>query len=130
MASQVVYVDTSALAALLVDQPEREALIRWLDATDADLVACDLLETELRRLAVREQIDQVLVTQILEGVSLATLDRSIMRSAGFLPMRYLRSLDAIHLEAALRLNADAILTYDARLQQAAQEVGLEVIAPK
>ncbi|WP_296136830.1 hypothetical protein [uncultured Tessaracoccus sp.] len=30
-----IYVDTSALAALLVDQPERETLLAWLDRTTA-----------------------------------------------------------------------------------------------
>ena len=56
--SGVVYVDTSALAALLIDQPESAALLDWLDSTAAELVSSDLLETELRRVAVREGLDQ------------------------------------------------------------------------
>lgn len=125
----VVYADTSAMGALLVDQPESPALIAWLDETSADLVSADLLETELRRIAVREGIDQSDVTAILDGVSLAALDRAVYRSAGFLPIQFLRTLDALHLEAAMRLDASAILTYDHRLADAARIVGLEVIAP-
>lgn len=125
----VTYVDTSALGALLIDQPESQALLEWLDQTAAVLVSSDLLETELRRVAVREQIDQADVTKILDGVGLAALDRATYRSAGFLPMPYLRTLDALHLEAAVRLNADAMLTYDHRLSEAAKMMGLEVIAP-
>ena len=125
----VVYVDTSALGALLIDQPESLVLVDWLDQTTATLVSSDLLETELRRLAVREGLDQTDVTRVLDGVALAALDRAVYRSAGFLPMPYLRTLDALHLEAALRLDADAILTYDHRLGDAARSVGVDVIAP-
>lgn len=125
----VVYVDTSALGALLVAQPETEALVEWLDQVDATLVSSDLLETELRRMAIREGRDQTKVSVILDGVSLAALDRATYRSAGILPMPYLRTLDALHLEAAIRLDAEAILTYDHRLAEAAAAVGLDVVAP-
>ena len=125
----VVYVDTSALGALLVEQLESDALESWLDQTSDILVSSDLLEIELRRLAVREGIDQADVTRLLDGVSLAALDRAVYRSAGLLPMPYLRTLDALHLEAAMRLDATAVLTYDRRLSKAARSVGLRVVAP-
>jgi len=125
----LVYVDTSALGALLISQAETDALAEWLDQTDVSLVSSDLLETELRRMAVREELDQAKVSAILDGVSLAALDRAIYRSAGFLPMPYLRTLDALHLEAAIRLDVDAILTHDYRLAEAAVAIGLDVIAP-
>ena len=121
--------DTSALGALLVEQPESDALEQWLDQTTALQVSNDLLETELRRLAVREGLEQADVTLLLDGVGLAALDRAVYRSAGLLPMPYLRTLDALHLEAAMRLDAAAILTYDRRLGEAARPVGLQVIAP-
>lgn len=125
----LVYVDTSALGALLVRQVETPALAAWLDRASARLVSSDLLETELRRMAVREDRDQAAVSTLLEGVSLAVLDRAAYRSAGLLPMPYLRTLDALHLEAALRLDVDGVLTYDRRLSEAARSAGLQVIAP-
>ena len=124
-----MYVDTSALGALLVERLESDALESWLDQTSDMLVSSDLLEVELRRLAVREGIDQADVTRLLDGVSLAALDRAVYRSAGLLPMPYLRTLDALHLEAAIRLDAAAVLTYDRRLSKAARSVGLRVVAP-
>lgn len=124
-----VYVDTSALGAVLLDQPHSPALLDWLDATPAALVSSDLLETELRRIAVREGLDQSDVTQLVDGVSLASLDRAVYRSAGLLPMPYLRALDALHLEAAMRLDVSGILTYDRRLWQAARACGLDVFSP-
>lgn len=126
---RVVYVDTSALAALLKPEPESESLERWLDDTSATLVSSDLLETELRRVAVRDGLSQTDVTALLDGVALAALDRAVFRNAGFLPMEMLRTLDALHLEAAIRLDADAMLTYDHRLALAAEAAGLTVIAP-
>ncbi|GAB4076145.1 type II toxin-antitoxin system VapC family toxin [Nostocoides australiense] len=125
----VTYVDTSALGALLIEQPESEALAEWLDNTTDHLVSCDLLETELRRLAVREGLDQHDVTAILDGVALAALDRAAYRGAGILPMPYLRALDALHLEAALRLAAHSVLTYNHRLAAAARTLGLTVVNP-
>lgn len=125
----VVYVDTSALGTLLVERLESDALESWLDQTSDMLVSSDLLEVELRRLAVREGIDQADVTRLLDGVSLAALDRAVYRSASLLPMPYLRTLDALHLEAAMRLDAAAVLTYDRRLSKAARSVGLRVVAP-
>ena len=125
----IVYLDTSALGALLIEQPESNALVEWLDRTADVLVSSDLLETELRRITVREGIDQGAVTRILDGVGLAALDRAVYRGAGLLPMPYLRTLDALHLEVAMRLDATAVLTYDHRLGEAARAVGLQVIAP-
>ena len=125
----IVYVDTSALGVLLIEQPEGDALVEWLDQTTDVLVSSDLLETELRRIAVREGIDQGVVTRILDGVGLAALDRAVYRGAGLLPMPYLRTLDALHLEAAMRLDVAAVLTYDHRLGKAARAVGLQVFAP-
>lgn len=126
----VVYVDTSALAALLIEQPESQAVLDWLDHHSATLVSSDLLETELRRLAIREGLRQRDVTVLLEGISLAALDRAVYRGAGFLPMPYLRTLDALHLEAAIRLDASHVLTYDRRLGDAARAAGLEVLSPE
>ncbi|MDO4259331.1 MAG: type II toxin-antitoxin system VapC family toxin [Actinomycetaceae bacterium] len=126
----VVYVDSSAFAALLHEQSETLALIDWLEDTTCHLVSTDLLETELRRLAQRESINQQEVTHLLDGVSLAALDRATFQGAAFLPMPFLRTLDALHLESALRLHADAILTYDRRMSEAAEILGLNVISPR
>lgn len=125
----IIYVDTSALAALIVEHPHSAALEAWLDSTTASLVSSDLLETELRRLAIREGLDQGDVSLLLDGVSLAGLDRATFRSAGLLPVPHLRTLDALHLESAIRLNADVMLTYDLRLAEAAAGLGIEVVSP-
>lgn len=45
------YLDTSAALKLMIDEEESGALADHLDAETPDLVACLLLETELRRAA-------------------------------------------------------------------------------
>ncbi|WP_350338326.1 type II toxin-antitoxin system VapC family toxin [Corynebacterium afermentans] len=124
-----VYADTSAIACLLKAEPHTRAMRLWLEAGKCEVVSSDLLEIELRRLAVRLGRPQGEVTLILRGISLAELNRATLRSASMLPMPYLRTLDAIHLQAALDLESDAVITYDMRLADAAREIGLEVIAP-
>ena len=59
--------------------------------------------TELRRLAVREDLDQSSVSVLLDRLDLAELPRSLMYEAGLLPGKRLRSLDALHLATALRV---------------------------
>jgi len=126
------YLDTSAAAKLLVEEIESDALVAFLDRTveGGDVVGSSrLLETELRRLGVRLSIPQEHVTLVLERLDLLMPDDEVFRTAGLLPGSSLRSLDALHVAAALRWTADAVVTYDERQALAARGVGLEVAAP-
>ena len=123
------YLDTSAAAKLLVAEAESVALAHWLDQPDLRPVATLLLETELRRLAVRLGFSQQAVSAVLDGVELFALADTAYREAGLMPRRDLRSLDALHLVGALRLDVDVLVTYDERLASASADVGLAVVAP-
>ena len=126
-----LYLDTSAAAKLLVDEDESEALAAYLDRTvdGQELISSALLETELRRLAIRLELDQSMVTDLLARVDLVDPPRSLFHEAGLLPGTHLRSLDALHLATALRVNSDTFLAYDARLLDAARSIGLRVNSP-
>jgi uncharacterized protein len=93
------------------------------------LLSSMLLETELRPLSVRVELAQTAVTHLLERFDLVETDRALYREAGLLPGRHLRSFDALHLAAALRIGTDAMLTYDRRQAHAADAAGLPVLAP-
>ena len=123
------YVDSSALIKLLVEEKESQALDEYLDRHQPELVACHLLETEVRRAASRLGASQRLVTTALAEVNLYDVDHALFRQAGLLPGASLRSLDALHLAAALGLNVDAVLSYDTRLTESAELIGLPVVAP-
>lgn len=123
------YLDTSAAAKLLVEEAESAQLAAWADGAEVGLVATHLLETELRRFASRHGLSQADVSAILARVDLYDLPPSVFREAGLLPGPGLRSLDALHLAASIRLDAEALVTYDVRLAEAAQDMGLRVYAP-
>jgi predicted nucleic acid-binding protein len=128
----IAYVESSAAAKLLVSEPWSAALASHLDQLVADghsLVSCSVLETELRRLAMREELPQVVVTAVLDRLDIYELDRAAYREAGLLPGRDLRSLDALHVAGALRIGADVMITYDARQAGAAEAAGLPVASP-
>ena len=126
-----IYLDSSAAAKLLVDEAESEALAAYVDEIGAeqDLVSSALLEIELRRLAVRLGLDQSAVTDLLARLDLVDPPRSLFHEAGLLPGTQLRSLDALHLATALRVDADTLVAYDARLLDAARSLGLGVHSP-
>jgi len=126
------YLESSAAVKLLVTEVETAALTGFLQAASAAqrrIQSSTLLETELRRFAVRRGLAQADVTVIIERLEIIDIDRACFRQAGLLPGETLRSLDAIHVAAALRGGADSMITYDQRQADAARAVGLEVIAP-
>lgn len=124
------YLDTSAAAKLLVEEPESAALIDEINRVRPELVASLLLETELRRMTHRiPQLSQELVSSLLQKVSLYAIEPAQFTHAGLLPGVNLRSLDALHLAAAIDLQADALVTYDLRLAASAHEAGLATISP-
>lgn len=126
------YLETSAAARLLVDEAESAALTAYLDQLTAKrvpVVSSILLETELRRLAVREDLAQAAVSDLLDRIDLAEPNRSLFYEAGILPGANLRSLDALHVATALRLEADQFVAYDARQLASATAVGLRVLSP-
>jgi predicted nucleic acid-binding protein len=128
----ITYLDTSAATKLLLREAETEALKAQLDDLhDGGLfvMGSSLLETELRRTATRTRHPQSLVTNILDRLEMFDLDRSVFRAAGLLPGEHLRSLDALHLAAAIRVGADVIVSYDQRQIHAAREVGLGTLSP-
>ncbi len=126
------YLDASASVKLLAHEPESAALTTFLDEAardDESVVSSMILETELRRTAARLGFPQILVTAILDGFDLLELTRSMCAEAGLLAGTTLRSLDALHVISALRVQADVFVSYDARQIEAAREAGLRIASP-
>lgn len=128
----IAYMESSAAAKLLVSEPASAALAVHLDilvGSGSTVVSSVVLETELRRLAMREDLPQVDITAVLEKLDIFQLDQNVYKEAGLLPGRNLRSLDALHVAAALRIAADVMITYDVRQANAARASGLRVDSP-
>ena len=124
------YLDTSALAKLAVPEPETTALGELL-ATPALWITSQLGRVEMMRAAMRNGLPPADALRVLDGIVTMALTDDVYSLAGRLQPPLLRSLDAIHLAAALSLGADltALITYDKRLADAATLNGLPVLAP-
>jgi uncharacterized protein len=126
------YLDTSALAKLVVAEAETTALRAWLAETDRHPVSSDLTRAELLRAVRRVAPSRVVrAREVLDSVTLVEVTTAIFEDAGRLDPTILRTLDAVHLAAALDLgdDLDGIVTYDDRLAQAARANGVAVISP-
>jgi len=127
----VYYLDTSALVKFVVEEAESVELLQWLQ-TGVECVSSDLSRTELLRAVCRVARDRLEDARaVLDGLILLTLTTATFEAAGRLNPDHLRSLDAIHLAAALSLgdDLDAVVTYDERFAQAARLAGVHVTAP-
>jgi predicted nucleic acid-binding protein len=132
----VIYLDTSAVFKLLVEEEETAALIEWLNAQSGELVSSALIEMELPR-AIRRRNEPAAfaaMAEILSTVDRLDIDASVRATAAAYTDPYLRTLDAIHLASADQLLASgmtitAFVTYDKRLLTAAAGIGLPAVSP-
>ena len=133
MNAEVAYLDASAVVKLLMQEPETTALRRRLQ-TWPERASAALLRVELLRTVKRAGLPRLLADarRQLASIHLIRLDDDLLQRAAELEPPSMRSLDAIHLAAALGLGHDlgAVVTYDARMNSAAQALGLPVIGPR
>jgi predicted nucleic acid-binding protein len=126
----VLYLDTSAVVKLLIEEEESLALRVYLG--DHDWASSALVKTELVRALSR--VDPALVSRALDLLaqpSLLAIDTHVLDTAARLSPPSLRSLDAIHLASALQLREEltAFVAYDDRLLAAASGLGMPVASP-
>lgn len=126
------YLDTSAAVKLVRPEVGTAALHTRATRPDRVLASSLLLHTELLR-AVRRAASTRLraARDLLERVVLLGIGRDVCERAALLGTEVLRSLDAVHLASALTLAEDleGVVTYDARLAEGAEALGLVVTAP-
>jgi predicted nucleic acid-binding protein len=131
-----VYLDTCAALKLFKEEVESEALEGWLNGNaEARQITSYLTRTELRRAlhavgARRETLERA--TAWLSRTAHLRMPAEVFDTAGDLaPGTRLRSLDALHVSCALELGPAlaGFVTYDKRLAEAAEAVGLPVVSP-
>jgi uncharacterized protein len=127
-----VYLDASAIVKLLVDEAGSAALALYL-SDRRSCVTSRISEVEVRRAVARSgaPVEAKRVDAVFEAISIRELDASLAASAGRLAPSAMRTLDAIHLAAALEivLELEAFVTYDQRLADAAAAFAIRTIAP-
>jgi len=129
----VIYLDSSAVLKLLVEESESGALAAWL----LERVTIPVISSELARLEVvraARRLDPGIVSAarlLISQLDLLPLSGEVIGAAADIGEPMLRSLDAIHLTSALSVREDltAFVAYDLRLVGAAHSAGLQVDRP-
>ena len=127
----LVYLDSSAIVKLAIDEPESSALRAYLLARP-EQASCALARVEVIRAVAPSGSDAVTrAADVLDRLHLLDLSDPLLRAAAVIGPAVLRSLDAIHLAAAVELGATLteFVTYDSRLASAARSRGFTVVAP-
>ena len=131
----MIYLETSALVKLIRIESESGELGDWLDQrTEIRWITSALTEIELPR-AMRAATPEGLsaVPAVLTRLDRFEIDQVIRSTAAAYPDPALRSLDAIHLAtaqiAASMGPLTALVTYDNRLTDAADALGITIVAP-
>ena len=126
-----VYIDTSALARVMLGEPDTLAITAAFASFEHHF-SSRLLAVELRRVALREALPAV-ADALLGSVALVPLDDPILVTAETLTPATVATLEALHLATALRLAGaglvTTLLTYDERLAAGSRTHGLPALAP-
>ena len=129
-----LYLDSSALVKLVVSEAESSALRTYLAERRSDArMAAALARTEVvRAVAMHRSIELVETARsIIARLHLVPLNNRLLDAAATKLPPELRTLDAIHLAAAMTApDLRAIVSYDRRLADAAATAGLAVVAPR
>jgi len=129
----MIYLDSCAVAKLVLIEPESAALAEYLDRTTGSLVSSELTEVELHRALIKNEAGQEAhhrADDLLTDITMLPLS-PVIATAARLPGKALRSLDALHLATAQRLRKalTGFITYDKRLAEAVRAVNMPVNAP-
>lgn len=103
----------------LADHTNEPAVDRWLSS---ELTVLEVARV-LRRMGHDRDIDG-LVVSALASVDVLQLASPTIRLAASLPVRFLKSLDAIHVASALLARCDMVLTRDQQMQRACKQLGI------
>jgi predicted nucleic acid-binding protein len=125
------YVESSALAKLVLHEPELSALLVYLRTASVWMTSL-LTVTEVHRSAARHgPAEMKQADGVLRRMTFVDIDRPVIELAARLQPATLRTLDAIHVASAMQLGSElrSFVTYDQRLADAARAAGLTVVSP-
>jgi predicted nucleic acid-binding protein len=128
----MIYLDSAAVVKLVHAEAETDALRSWLDQRiDDGWVSSVLVEIECFRALARHAPQAVnRLHHVLDLMDLVELDAGIRILAQTVRPATVRSLDAVHLATALRVQPlTSFVSYDKRLADAARSTGLPVDCP-
>ncbi len=126
-----MYLDSSTLVKLAVEEPESRALRHHLRRR-REVVSSSSARTEVLRALLAEGEEGLARGRaVLARVELVRVSDRVLNAAAVLLPADVRSLDAIHLATAQQLGGDLshVVTYDERMLAAATSLGLRTATP-
>jgi uncharacterized protein len=126
-----IYLDSSALVKIVIEEPESPALAQYLAGFMGDnRISAAIARTELPRAVARRGAAVEDARTALARLNFVAITTSVLDVAAAITPPELRTLDVIHLAAAMSVpELRALVTYDRRLADAATDAGLVVMSP-
>lgn len=139
----MIYVDTSALVALIVNEPRSAAVATWYSAVRSELVSAAWCVTEFgSALGLKQRTAQLDTTQaqnawerferlVANDLRLLPVETVDFHRAAMLTLDAvsgIRAGDALHLACAERAGAKGLVTLDAVMAKNAQRVKVKPVA--
>ena len=126
----IQYLDSSSVLKIVFNEEHSEALFHYLSDI---LISSELLKVEVgRSLINRNSRHREASQELLARCHYIPISPKIVSTAQNLDFGIsIRSLDAIHLASAMRLNGMdfEMITYDKRLSRVCELAGVRVISP-
>lgn len=129
----MIYLDSCAVVKLIIEEEHSAALNTHLYSATPEVISSQLTRAEVRRALIRlgqRERTRAKADAILAQIAKLPIE-TIVDLAGDLPLRTLRTLDALHVATAQMLGpaVTEFITYDKRLAKAATEAGLPLTMP-
>ncbi|MCO5314779.1 MAG: PIN domain-containing protein [Solirubrobacterales bacterium] len=129
MAEEIVYLDSSVALRTILDVPERERLLSWMDTPETAYVSSRLLRTEVIRVLRRDGRPLTDGGPLLDRVGMLEITRETHAVAESIE-RHVKTLDALHLATAVLIGAPVTLaSHDTTMKTVAGHLGLSVTDP-
>ncbi len=137
----MIYLDTSALVALLTKEPATSQVTEWFTANREPIVSADWCTVEFASaLAAKQRAKQLrpahikaanaaFATLAAGGIRLLPVSRAAFQQAAALcqpAANGLRAGDALHLAVAIEAGCTALAGLDAVMNSSAQRLGLKL----
>ncbi|WP_293695418.1 type II toxin-antitoxin system VapC family toxin [uncultured Agrococcus sp.] len=125
----LVYLDSSVALRTILNVPERNALVAWMQTPDTTFLSSRLLRTEVVRVLRRDERPLSDGAPLLDRVGLLDITREVHSVAESIE-RHVKTLDALHLATALLIGERVtVATHDMKMLEVAGRLGLRSIDP-